>query len=115
ATVEEVQDAYLQGWKLGLKAIAIYRDGSKGQQVLTTDKEKSSNKTAAASAPSDAETSDSVAEAAETVIAATHPKKPAADAAPLVAPITQTIVETRVEYRPLRRRLPDERRSMTHK
>jgi ribonucleoside-diphosphate reductase alpha chain len=38
ATVEDVYDAYMQGWKLGLKAIAIYRDGSKGVQPLSTKK-----------------------------------------------------------------------------
>jgi ribonucleoside-diphosphate reductase alpha chain len=39
ATVEDIEDAYLQAWKLGLKAIAIYRDGSKNIQPLTTKKE----------------------------------------------------------------------------
>src|SRR5215469_7899682 len=34
ATVDEVAEAYLTGWKLGLKAIAIYRDGSKRIQPL---------------------------------------------------------------------------------
>jgi len=38
ATVEDVANAYLEGWRLGLKALAIYRDGSKGAQVLTTKK-----------------------------------------------------------------------------
>jgi len=38
ATVEDIYDAYMQGWKLGLKAIAIYRDGSKGVQPLSTKK-----------------------------------------------------------------------------
>src|ERR671938_680322 len=37
ATVEDVADAYIQGWKLGLKALAIYRDGSKTAQALRTD------------------------------------------------------------------------------
>lgn len=35
-TVEEVQDIYFQGWKMGLKAIALYRDGSKLSQPLST-------------------------------------------------------------------------------
>src|SRR5206468_7321146 len=29
STVEDIEDAYMKGWKLGLKALAIYRDGSK--------------------------------------------------------------------------------------
>jgi ribonucleoside-diphosphate reductase alpha chain len=37
ATVEDIADAYAQGWKLGLKALAIYRDGSKTAQALRTD------------------------------------------------------------------------------
>ena len=41
ATVEEIRDAYLEGWKLGLKALAIYRDGSKGSQPLNTKAESS--------------------------------------------------------------------------
>jgi ribonucleoside-diphosphate reductase alpha chain len=40
ATVDDVADAYLQGWKLGLKALAIYRDGSKTAQALRTDTKK---------------------------------------------------------------------------
>ncbi|MEK7638309.1 MAG: vitamin B12-dependent ribonucleotide reductase [Patescibacteria group bacterium] len=44
ATVDDVYDAFMQGWKLGLKAIAIYRDGSKGVQPLSTSKEKEKEK-----------------------------------------------------------------------
>ena len=40
ATAEDIEDVYLQGWKLGLKAIAIYRDGSKRSQPLSTGKKK---------------------------------------------------------------------------
>jgi ribonucleoside-diphosphate reductase alpha chain len=35
ATVEEIMEAYLQAWKLGLKAVAIYRDGCKKAQPLS--------------------------------------------------------------------------------
>jgi len=35
-TVEEIEKAYIEGWKLGLKAVAIYRDGSKRTQPLST-------------------------------------------------------------------------------
>jgi len=39
ATVEEIEQAYIEGWKHGLKALAIYRDGSKRAQVLSTSKD----------------------------------------------------------------------------
>mgnify|MGYP000364323040 FL=1 len=38
ATVDDIRDAYLLSWKLGLKAVAIYRDGSKASQPLNTKK-----------------------------------------------------------------------------
>jgi ribonucleoside-diphosphate reductase alpha chain len=37
ATVQDIQDAYTQAWHLGIKALAIYRDGSKTAQALRTD------------------------------------------------------------------------------
>jgi ribonucleoside-diphosphate reductase alpha chain len=40
ATVEDISDAYLQAWHLGIKALAIYRDGSKTAQALRTDAQK---------------------------------------------------------------------------
>jgi ribonucleoside-diphosphate reductase alpha chain len=40
ATVEEIMDTYVEGWRLGLKAIAIYRDGSKRSAPLNTKKTK---------------------------------------------------------------------------
>jgi ribonucleoside-diphosphate reductase alpha chain len=40
ATAEEIETVYLEGWKQGLKAIAIYRDGSKRSQPLSTGKKK---------------------------------------------------------------------------
>jgi ribonucleoside-diphosphate reductase alpha chain len=40
ATVGDIADAYLQAWKLGIKALAIYRDGSKTAQALRTDAQK---------------------------------------------------------------------------
>jgi ribonucleoside-diphosphate reductase alpha chain len=40
ATPDDVADAYMEGWRLGLKALAIYRDGSKEVQPLLTKKEQ---------------------------------------------------------------------------
>jgi ribonucleoside-diphosphate reductase alpha chain len=40
STAEEISAAYMEGWKLGLKAVAIYRDGSKMLQPVSTKKHK---------------------------------------------------------------------------
>jgi ribonucleoside-diphosphate reductase alpha chain len=48
ATVEDVSDIYTLGWRLGLKAIAIYRDGSKRTQPLSTTAGESPKAAAAA-------------------------------------------------------------------
>jgi ribonucleoside-diphosphate reductase alpha chain len=37
ASVEDISDAYVQAWRMGVKALAIYRDGSKTAQALRTD------------------------------------------------------------------------------
>ncbi len=45
ATVDEIRDIYVQGWKLGLKAVALYRDGCKASQPLnTTSSDKTETK-----------------------------------------------------------------------
>ncbi len=53
ATPEDIQEAYIEGWKLGLKAIAVYRDGCKRSQPLSTSKEdvKGKPEAAVAAAP----------------------------------------------------------------
>ncbi|MBV9367864.1 MAG: vitamin B12-dependent ribonucleotide reductase [Solirubrobacterales bacterium] len=40
ATVEDIAEAYIEAWRLGIKALAIYRDGSKTAQALRTDAQK---------------------------------------------------------------------------
>jgi ribonucleoside-diphosphate reductase alpha chain len=91
ATVEDIRAAYLEGWRLGLKALAIYRDGSKGSQPVSTK----------------SESSESVKDAEVARIAA-EPVQPVAPAA-APAPAPQII------YQPRRERLPHTRRSLTHK
>ncbi len=73
STAEEIAKVYVDGWRLGLKAIAVYRDNSKRSQPLNMKKEGGT------------------------------------DAAASATPATQTV------YKPLRRRLPDERAAFTHK
>ena len=43
-TVDEIMQTYIEAWKLGLKAVAIYRDGSKRLQPLNTGKDKDGKK-----------------------------------------------------------------------
>ena len=50
-TVEDIRDTYVQAWKMGLKCVAIYRDGSKRSQPLNTKKtNEGGDKTVAADA-----------------------------------------------------------------
>ncbi len=51
ATAEEIEQVYLEGWRLGLKAIAIYRDGSKRSQPLSTGKKKTDETSASPDVP----------------------------------------------------------------
>jgi ribonucleoside-diphosphate reductase alpha chain len=51
ATVEDIADAYTRGWKGGLKALAIYRDGSKTAQALRTDAQEEKGAEAEQAAP----------------------------------------------------------------
>ena len=50
ATVQEIMQAYIQSWKLGAKAISIYRDGSKRTQPLNTSRDKTAEEIAQAAA-----------------------------------------------------------------
>jgi ribonucleoside-diphosphate reductase alpha chain len=49
ATVEDIADAYTQAWRVGIKALAIYRDGSKTAQALRTEAQKEKGTRAGAS------------------------------------------------------------------
>ncbi len=50
-TVDDIKDAYLSSWRLGLKAVALYRDGSKGSQPLNTTSDKSKQGLSTAKTP----------------------------------------------------------------
>ncbi len=77
STVEEIMDAYMESWRIGLKAVAIYRDNSKRSQPLSSSTGKGEKKA--------------------------------------LAPAAAVTVTEKVVYRPIRRKLPDERQSVTHK
>ncbi|MDF1496984.1 MAG: vitamin B12-dependent ribonucleotide reductase [Patescibacteria group bacterium] len=95
ATVEDVMNAYLEGWRLGLKAIAIYRDGSKRVQALTTTKESFKK-----------------GEAKEKEAEKVH--SPGSMVLDKQVEPTQVVKATQT-YTPRRRRMPDERKALTHK
>ena len=95
ATVEDIADAYLQAWRLGIKALAIYRDGSKTAQALRTEAQKAAGAPvdlAALAASEGLYTQEQVDEAVEAAITA-----------------------AKAEVGPRRKRMPRERQSLTHK
>jgi ribonucleoside-diphosphate reductase alpha chain len=86
ATVEDIADAYTQAWRLGVKALAIYRDGSKTAQALRTDAQQG-----IASSPEGEETVD------------------------VDAVVEQAVSKALADVGPRRKRMPVERQSITHK
>ncbi|HXS69358.1 MAG TPA: vitamin B12-dependent ribonucleotide reductase, partial [Candidatus Polarisedimenticolia bacterium] len=88
STVEDIRDAYVQAWKMGLKCVAIYRDGSKRSQPLNTKKTNEGGDKTASAATADSRLKELEAE----------------------------VAKLRAQSgKPLRRRLPDTRTAITHK
>jgi ribonucleoside-diphosphate reductase alpha chain len=50
ATADDIAEVYVEAWRLGIKAVAIYRDGSKGVQVLNTSQDDAKKSTPEAAA-----------------------------------------------------------------
>jgi ribonucleoside-diphosphate reductase alpha chain len=96
ASVEDIADAYLQAWRLGIKALAIYRDGSKTAQALRTESQEAK-----------AATVESV-EDAKAAAAAMGERLYSEDE------VNELVAKARAEAA-TRRRMPRERRSLTHK
>jgi ribonucleoside-diphosphate reductase alpha chain len=94
ATVSDVRDAYVQAWRMGLKCVAIYRDGSKRSQPLNTKKtNEGANRTEATAGSGQVETLEN------------RIKELDAE----VGRLQQQAVQ------PLRRRLPETRAAVNHK
>ena len=113
ASVEDIEDVYLEGWKLGLKAVAIYRDGCKRTQPLNTGRDEEETNASAGDAEAETEVETRQPDEAVASSNGTPPK-----AAPPVAPApasTATAPVTSKPHQPVRRRLPDERHAITHK
>ncbi|MEY2408462.1 MAG: ribonucleoside-diphosphate reductase alpha chain [Verrucomicrobiota bacterium] len=93
ATVADIRNAYVQAWKMGVKCVAIYRDGSKRSQPLNTKKTN---------------------EGGASTSTATNAVAPAVD--PRVDELEAEIARLREQSgMPLRRRLPETRSAVTHK
>ncbi len=60
ASVEDIMEAYLQAWKLGLKAVAVYRDGCKKSQPLSAAGSKTANSSKEDSRPASAPQEDNL-------------------------------------------------------
>ena len=106
ATIQDIKDCYRLSWELGLKANALYRDGCKLSQPLsaTADeakKESGNDEQAQTQAQAEAK-------------ADPTPAIPVVEAKPVVAAAAASSVSPDA-YRARRRRLPDTRRSLTHK
>ena len=96
ATREDIAQVYVDAWKLGLKAVAIYRDGCKRTQPLSTTLDDGNGPL------------EELLEAAEEVMAVAEPQ-----IAREVQPSSTPVVAARGAQN--RRRLPNERPSITHK
>ena len=110
STVEDIADAYVQAWRLGVKALAIYRDGSKNTQVLgNTEASDAIVDVAELAAQAGLLTADEVeARIAMAVAEATAQAATVAVAAPVAPALTMGQPAER-------RRMPRERQSITHK
>ena len=64
STVADIRNAYVQAWKMGLKCVAIYRDGSKRSQPLNTKRTNEGGDKEMASSPLDARVKELEAEVA---------------------------------------------------
>jgi len=124
ASVEDIKTSYHLSWKLGLKANALYRDGSKLSQPLNIKSDQELDETEEEDEDAVAAAKDEVAtdvaraaaavSASDSALSTEHSALRSDNLAPAHTHIVEKIVERIVE-RPLRRRLPDTRNAITHK
>jgi ribonucleoside-diphosphate reductase alpha chain len=138
-TLDDIAEAYLESWRLGLKAVAVYRDGSKGAQPLNVSdgakakeiKQSSPESSAAADRvlaalssghkPAEADLKTLETKVAEKVEIASKSILAAGNAfTAALATIAQPSPKEDLDHqegppRAIRHRLPDERASLTHK
>ena len=118
ATIEDVEDAYRSSWELGIKAMAIYRDGSKMSQPLSNKSDARLEDDAEVQALVKAEVTAAVAEAVaakDAEIAALKAQLDAARQTPVAqqSPVNGQAQLPGMPYQPVRRRLPAKRHGFT--
>src|ERR687885_1792515 len=92
ATVDDIAEAYIEAWRCGVKALAIYRDGSKTAQALRTEAQKQAGGDADVVAPEGWLSPEEVD-----------------------ARVAQAVAAGKAAVGPARKRMPRERQSITHK
>jgi ribonucleoside-diphosphate reductase alpha chain len=107
-TVEDIADAYTQAWRLGVKALAIYRDGSKTAQALRTDAQMGKGDETPGAVYTEEDLQAQIKAAVDVAVAEVAAREPAAK-----APATTPAVSADTGAQ--RRRMPRERQSITHK
>jgi ribonucleoside-diphosphate reductase alpha chain len=113
ATVEDITEAYLQSWKLGLKAVAVYRDGSKKAQPLMAASSRDEAAKRGTRGEKDITATQRPLSGAELEFQKLSPEQQTMALA-AVRPLTMHEQET-APPRAVRHRLPGERASITHK
>jgi ribonucleoside-diphosphate reductase alpha chain len=119
ATVEDIKQSYELSWKLGLKANALYRDGSKLSQPLNVKSDEDLENTTDEQDEEAIEAArEEIAQEAATGLTASAVSVPANITSDNIEPTHTKVIEKiieRIVERPLRRRLPDTRHAITHK
>jgi len=111
-SVDDVADAYMESWRQGIKAVAIYRDNSKGTQPLNVSAQTDDKKGTRAVAASDSAETSAKLVALEAANAALN-----RELQQILAASTQNAdsADAQAPPRAVRHRLPAERASVTHK
>jgi len=121
-TADEIAEAYIESWKRGIKAVAIYRDGSKGTQPLNVTAQQEKAKSVAPGTAGSIEIEEAVAAAkaaAQATIESHKTRITSLEAQ--VRAVTEAAMQnadaldSQSPPRAVRHRLPSERASVTHK
>ena len=115
ATPEDIKKVYVEAWRLGLKAIAIYRDGSKRTQPLNTKKQGSGSRIPRLPGSDGPHRGPEIGQDSGKQESGARSKVERQSLAPSPQPPAPSAQSPAPSPRPYRRKLPDERRAITHK